>query len=360
MEENGIPGTVRYYGCPAEEAGGAKTYMARDGLFDDLDAAFNFHPMYANMASKGSMVGVNTLKFHFYGRSAHAGASPHLGRSALDAVELMNVGLNYLREHVTTDVRMHYTITNARRRAQCRPRGSRRPVHDPRAPAGDPARGDQPGAENCRGRRPDDRNPSGRDLRQFPVQHAQQPLPGRSAVCQHAMIGPIHWTEEELEFARKINQGYPPGTDLANAAGYGIPAELLKETLLGENYPALDEGKVFTGSTDVGDLSWKTPVSMLTTACWTLASVGHSWGVVATSGMSIGHKGMMHAAKIMALTAMDLYTNPSTSRKPRPSSNKNSPHTLIPTLYPPTSLHPVLAESGKASRLSATFPHKVV
>src|SRR5512136_2867492 len=84
MEANGVQGTVRYYGCPAEEAGGAKTYMARAGLFDDLDAAFNFHPMYANTASKGSMVGINAVKFHFYGQAAHAGASPHLGRSALD------------------------------------------------------------------------------------------------------------------------------------------------------------------------------------------------------------------------------------------------------------------------------------
>ena len=102
MEANGVQGTVRYYGCPAEEAGAAKTYMARDGLYDDLDAAFNFHPMYANAAMKGSMVGVNSMKFRFHGKTAHAGAAPHLGRSALDGVELMNVGVNYLREHVTT------------------------------------------------------------------------------------------------------------------------------------------------------------------------------------------------------------------------------------------------------------------
>lgn len=112
MAANGVAGTVRYYGCPAEEVGGAKTYMARAGLFDDLDAAFNFHPMYANIAMKASTVGVKTVKFQFHGQAAHAGASPHLGRSALDGVELLNVGLNYLREHVTPDVRMHYTITN--------------------------------------------------------------------------------------------------------------------------------------------------------------------------------------------------------------------------------------------------------
>jgi aminobenzoyl-glutamate utilization protein B len=310
MEANNIPGTLRYYGCPAEESGGAKTYMAREGLFDDLDAAFNFHPMYANMASKCSMVGVNTLKFHFYGRSAHAGATPHLGRSALDAVELMNVGINYLREHVTPDVRMHYTITNA---------GG--------APNVVPAEAE--GLYMIRAHQPDTlREVTGRvrkiaegaalmtetRVEEIYVNSLSSMLNNRYlADLQHANmaeVGPIHWTDEELKFASEVSQGYPAGTAAANAAGYGIPLELLQKPLLGENFPSLDEGMVFTGSTDVGDLSWKAPVSMLTTACWTLAAVGHSWGTVATSGMSIGHKGMMHAAKVMALTAMDLYTEP--------------------------------------------------
>lgn len=310
MQANAIPGTVRYYGCPAEEAGGAKTYMARDGLFDDLDAAFNFHPMYANTALKGSMVGVNTLKFRFHGRSAHAGATPHLGRSALDAVELMNVGINFLREHVTTDVRMHYTITNA---------GG--------APNVVPAEAE--GLYMIRAHQPDNLQEVTNRVRKIAEGAALMTETRVEEIFVNSLssmlnnhyladlqcanmevVGPIHWTKQELDFARKINQGYPPGTDLANAAGYGIPAEFLQEPLLGSNFPSLDEGKIFTGSTDVGDLSWKTPVSMLTTACWTTASVGHSWGVVATSGMSIGHKGMLHAAKIMALSAMDLYTNP--------------------------------------------------
>lgn len=322
MQANQIAGTLRYYGCPAEESGGAKTFMARDGLFDDLDAAFNFHPMYANMASKGSMVGVNSMKFRFHGRSAHAGATPHLGRSALDGVELMNVGLNYLREHVTSDVRMHYSITNG---------GG--------APNVVPAEAE--GLYMIRAHQPENLRDVTERVRKI-AQGAALMTETRVeeiyvsslstmlnncylADLQYAnmqVVGPIRWTDEELEFAKKVNQGYPPGMDILNTAGYGIPAELLKDPLLGDNYASLDEGKIFTGSTDVGDLSWKAPISLLTTACWTLASIGHSWGVVATSGMSIGHKGMLHAAKVMAISAMDLYTAPEHIQKARDEFNK--------------------------------------
>jgi aminobenzoyl-glutamate utilization protein B len=111
LQTTGKPGTVRYYGCPAEEKGSGKVFMARAGAFDDLDAALNFHPAYINMADKGSAVGVNAIYYRFFGRTAHAGMAPDEGRSALDAVELMNVGVNYLREHVKDDVRIHYIIT---------------------------------------------------------------------------------------------------------------------------------------------------------------------------------------------------------------------------------------------------------
>ncbi|MCE1252671.1 MAG: amidohydrolase [Anaerolineae bacterium] len=322
MAENHINGTLRYYGCPAEEAGGAKTYMARDGLFDDLDAAFNFHPLYANTASKGSMIGVNTLRFRFHGRSAHAGAAPHLGRSALDAVELLNIGINYLREHVTPDVRMHYSITNG---------GG--------APNVVPAEAE--GVYMIRAHQPDNLREVTQRVRKIAqgaalmteteveeifVAALSSMLNNHTlADLQYANmqeVGPIIWSDSELDFARQINQAYPPGTDAAIMADYGFTAEKLSAPLLGENYAPLDEGKIATGSTDVGDLSWKTPVSMLTTACWSLASVGHSWGVVATSGMSIGHKGMLHAAKVMALSAIDLYTQPETLRRARAEFEK--------------------------------------
>lgn len=317
MQENNVPGTIRYYGCPAEENGAAKTFMARDGLFDDLDAGFNFHPMYANTAMKGSMVGAFNIKYRFHGKSAHAGASPHLGRSALDAVELMNVGVNYLREHVTGDVRMHYAITHG---------GDVPNVVPPEAEVWYYLRAHLPETMN-------DVMLRVRDVANGAALMTGTKLEelfgsGLSSMLSNTyladlqyenmkVIGPIQHTEEEIEFARKINEGYPKGTAEAIAQAFGMPVTMVKDPILSENYAPMDEGKMVTGSTDVGDMSWCTPLSMLMTACWTTASVGHSWGITATSGTSIGHKGMLHAAKIMALSAMDLLTDPEHLKKIR-------------------------------------------
>ena len=111
IEAGKVKGTVRYYGCPAEELLAGKVFMARDGLFNDLDACLTWHPFAMNAVSTGSSQALNSVKFHFHGRTAHAAGDPHNGRSALDAVELMNVGVNYLREHVPTDTRIHYVTT---------------------------------------------------------------------------------------------------------------------------------------------------------------------------------------------------------------------------------------------------------
>jgi len=227
------------------------------------------------------------------------------------------VGLNYLREHVTSDVRMHYSITNG---------GG--------APNVVPAEAE--GLYMLRAHHPDNlREVTGR-VRKIAEGAALMTETQVEEIFEAALssmlnnhyladlqcanldvIGPIEWTEDELAFARQVNQGYPAGTAQAILGGYGLPAELAQEPLLGMNFPSSDEGKVQTGSTDVGDLSWKVPVSLLITACWPTAAVGHSWGAVAASGMSIGHKGMLHAAKAMALSAMDLYTDPQHIRRAR-------------------------------------------
>ena len=112
LEREGIAGTVRYYGCPAEESGSGKTFMARAGLFHDLDAAFCWHPSVVNEVQTSSSLACIQAYFRFKGRAAHAAAAPHVGRSALDAVELMNVGVNYMREHMPSDARVHYATTN--------------------------------------------------------------------------------------------------------------------------------------------------------------------------------------------------------------------------------------------------------
>ena len=323
LEETGTAGTVRYYGCPAEEIGAAKTFMARDGVYDDLDAAFNFHPMHFNTAMKGSAVGVNDFKFRFHGISSHAGASPHLGRSALDAVELMNVGVNYLREHVQGDVRIHYTITNG---------GGQPNVVPAEAEVWYYIRAHQPEVlEDVTGRVK--QIAEGAALMTGTTVEAIFNSAISSVLSNHTLadlqyeamklIGPIEFSDEEMAYAWQIYGQYPEGSAEANATSCGADPEIVAGSpLIGENFPAMDEGFVMTGSTDVGDMSWKTPLSMLTTACWVTAASAHTWGVVAVGATSIGHKGMMHAAKIMALAAIDLYADPEHLQKAQDEFNK--------------------------------------
>ncbi len=317
LEEHGKEGTVRYYGCPAEETLVGKVYMARDGAFDDLDAAFNFHPGYTNSPSKGSMVGLNNLKFRFHGKSAHAGGAPHLGRSALDAVELMNVGVNYLREHVEENVRIHYAITHG---------GDLPNVVPPEAEVWYFVRAphrDQVDAVTNRVRK----------IAQGAAMMTETTveeifITGCYNVLNNAYladlqyanmqeIGEIAFTDEEKAFARQVGAGYPAEQVEGMYKSLHIPDELHGEPLIGANFPAQDEGRFETGSTDVGDVSWITPLSWLNTACFAIGATGHSWGIVATCAGSIGHKGMLHAAKTMALTAMDLFQDPQHLRKAR-------------------------------------------
>ncbi|MCJ7625172.1 MAG: amidohydrolase, partial [Anaerolineaceae bacterium] len=339
MEENGVKGTVRYYGCPAEENTYGKTFMARAGAFDDLDAAFNYHPSSINMASKGSAVGVYDIKFRFHGISSHAGGSPHLGRSALDAVELMNVGVNYLREHVTEKVRMHYAITHG----------------------GDLPNVVPPEAEVwyfLRALKPEELEEVANRVRKIAQGAAMMTETTFEEVFRSAcsavlsnhyladlqyeamkLVGPIEFSDKEITFAQEINNAYPEenvNMFFEWAKKMKIPEDfrelidrLKGAPLIDINLPPLNEEEVGTGSTDVGDVSQITPVSMLSTTCFSTGSAGHSWGIAATSGMSIGHKGMMHAAKIMALAAMDCYTDPEHLKKARQEfeeATKNSPY----------------------------------
>jgi len=334
MEETGTQGTIRYYGCPAEENTYGKTFMARDGAFDDLDAAFNFHPGSINMPSKASAVGVNDIKFRFHGRTAHAGGSPHLGRSALDAVELMDVGVNYLREHVTSNVRIHYAITHG---------------------------GDLPNVVPAeaevwyfiRAHKPEELEEVTERVRKIAEGAAMMTettceenfRAACSAVLSNhyladlqyenmKLVGPIEFTAQEMAFAKKINAAYPrENTDefYRQIKEYKIPDEWKKKLesyegspLLGINLPAFDQDEIQTGSTDVGDVSQITPISMLSTAGFPIGAAGHSWGIVAASGTSTGHKGMLHAAKIMALSAMDLLVDPEHLRKAREEFEKST------------------------------------
>ena len=347
LEATGTEGTVRYYGCPAEERTSGKTFMARAGAFDDLDAAFNYHPDRVNMPSKGTNVGVYDLTFRFHGTAAHAGGSPHMGRSALDAVELMNVGVNYLREHVTEKVRIHYVIT-----------------HGGDLPNVVPAEAEVWYFVRALERQELDQvaqrvHKIAQGAALMTETTVEETFNGAcsSVLNNHyladlqyramKMIGPIEFTEGERAYAQQINDAYPEGNrqslfkdmELSEDLKASLP-ELRQQPLLGDNYPPMDERHVSTGSTDVGDMSWITPLSMLRTACFATGASGHSWGIVATSGMSIGHKGMMHAAKIMAVAAYDLYTDPrhlEAARQEFEAATKDNPYRspLPDALEPP-------------------------
>jgi aminobenzoyl-glutamate utilization protein B len=328
LEVTGTPGRVRYYGCPAEERLSAKAFMARAGVFDDLDVAFNFHPGSSNNASKGSSVALYSFKFQFHGRTSHAGGSPHLGRSALDAVELMNVGVNYLREHVLSNIRMHYVIT----------KGGEAPNIVPDL------------AEvwyYLRAHQPDELT----DL----IERVRKVANGAAlmtetrveeiydASCSNLLsnhtladlqykvieeLGAIDFTEEEIAFAEAIKDQYPKEMFEDSVKymrdKYKLPEEAVRKPLLASHPRPDDKDEVGGGSTDVGDASWCTPLSMVWTTCFALAAPAHSWGIVATAGMSIGHKGMIYAAKIMAAAAMDCYTDPTHIEKAREEFQKST------------------------------------
>lgn len=310
LTETGRGGTVRYYGCPAEETLVGKVFMARAGVYDDLDAALTWHPGWTNSVSKGSSLAIDNLKFRFHGKTAHAAMSPDHGRSALDAVELMNVGANFLREHVPDPVRIHYVITNGGGAPNVVPDNAevwyfvraplRAQVESVTARVRKIAQGAALMTETT--------------MEEQYICGAYNVLPNdyladlAYGVMQE--LGPLAFTDEERAYAQRILDGYPAGTKEASLAIVGLPNDLLPLSLTGDVFPATDKGRVMPGSTDVGDLSWITPTVTTGAATWALGVPAHSWGITATGAMSIGHKGMLYAAKTLALTAVELLTNP--------------------------------------------------
>ncbi len=311
------PGTVRYYGCPAEETLIGKIFMAREGVFSDLDAAITWHPAFLNAATYSSCLAMNSVRFAFFGRTAHAAAAPHMGISALDAVELMNVGVNFLREHVIQEARIHYVITHG---------GGQPNVVPPYAEVWYFVRAPRrqqveeiyrrvekiaEGAALMTGARLEIRFQTG----------AYEYLPNTvvTGVLEESLrrVGPPHFTEEEKAFARALETSFDPGQKASVLRASNVPPEFEQLVLHEEIAPAYDRGTVLPGSTDVADVSWIAPTGQLAAATQVVGAAGHSWQVTATSGVSIGTKGMIVAAKAMALAGYELATTPDLLRKAR-------------------------------------------
>ena len=311
MEKYGLKGTVKFYGCPAEENFSGKVFMVRDGLFNDVDTVISHHPSTMNEVSLISSLAVNSAKFHFYGRASHAGASPEHGRSALDAIELMNIGVNYLREHIIQDARIHYVIEKGGDQPNIVPAYARSWYYV-RAPEReeleeiynwilDIAKG---AAMMTRTK-----------LEVEFIEGCYNLIPNRTMaeliVKNMREIGTPKYSQEDLEFAKEIAKTIPREMKIAQLKKSKRPGwERLIDKLIDDEIPdPWGEGEIMHGSTDVADVSWQAPTVEFSTAAWILGTPAHSWQAVAQSGTSLGHKSAVFAAKVMAATIIDLLTN---------------------------------------------------
>jgi len=310
MEELGLPGTVRFYGSPAEENYDGKTFMARAGLFDDVDASLSHHPGSVNTAGLRSSNAVYSVKFHFHGKTSHAAGSPEQGRSALDAVELMNVGVNYLREHVIDKARIHYVTEDGGDQPNVVP-GYARSWYYIRAPENDQL---EPIYGRIKKIAEGAALMTETDLKIDYLCGCSNKIPNRVlselVVANMREVGAPEYTEEEQEFARRIAESVPRQQKVDRLRGMKLPGwkNYVDVDLVSEIFDAWDEGEVNMGSSDVSDVSWNAPTMEFSTTTFVLGAPGHAWQAVACSGTSIGHKSLIFAAKTIAGSALDLLT----------------------------------------------------
>jgi aminobenzoyl-glutamate utilization protein B len=295
LAQSGRAGTIRVYGTPAEEGGGGKVYLVRAGLFDDVDIVLHWHASDRNMASPGSSLANMSGKFRFHGVSAHASAAPHRGRSALDGVEAMNHMVNLMREHVPPESRIHYVIT----------RGGEAPNVVPDF------------AEvYYYARHPDPETV--RALWARIVKAAEGAALGTETRVEHEVVNGVYPLLPNEPLARALHANLTRVGGVTYADAERAFAERIRSTL-GPEPPPLDAAariepfgteRSGLGSTDVGDVSWVVPTEGMRAATWVPGTPSHSWQATAAGGTSIGTKGMLVAAKTLAMTAVDLFTTP--------------------------------------------------
>ena len=309
LKDSNLPGIVRYYGCPAEEGGAAKTFMVRDKIFKDVDAAITWHPGCLPGIVKGSSLANCRVDFTFEGRASHAAVSPHLGRSALDAIELMNVGVNYMREHMPDKARIHYALIDG---------GGISPnVVQAKAKVRYVVR--------------DETTPKMMELLERVKEIAKgaalmtqtkvktKILAGVSNLVYNETLGNImqgnldqlgapEFSKEEHLYAKKY-QDTLTRKDIESAYSHAgidlVEGQVLAETVVAGDVKPVDMG----GSTDVADVSWVVPTVSLWGANYAIGTPFHSWQMTAQGKSSIAIKGMTHAAMVMAATGSDLILN---------------------------------------------------
>ena len=317
LQQTGRPGTVVLYGCPGEEGGAAKAFMAREKLWYGLDAALTWHPDDCNEVATGSSNACIQVQYTFHGVAAHAAGDPEKGRSALDAVSLMNLGVQFLREHMEPQARIHYAVTDtggcspnvvqARASVLYMVRSDRvKKALELQARVDKIAEGAALMTEtSCRRKFID-------GLAETIPNHALEALLYRN----FSEVGVPVYTGEEQAFAAALAatyeaEGYLPGVGRQDA-GYAAavkamkPAGAMHDVLL-----PLYQGEAFSpGSTDVGDVSWQCPTAQLHVAAWPNGCPGHSWQNVSCGKTSIGHKAALCAGKVLCAAAVDLLEQP--------------------------------------------------
>ncbi|WP_027303261.1 amidohydrolase [Rudanella lutea] len=308
MQQTGQKGTIRLYGTPAEEGGSGKVYMVRAGLFNDVDAVLHWHPADRNSADPSTSLANITAKFRFRGVSAHASAAPDRGRSALDAVESMNYMVNMMREHIPSDTRVHYVITRGGEAPNvvpdyaevyyyCRHK-NRNTLKQVWARIMKAAEGAALGTET--------------KMEVEIIGGVFDLLPVESlARVMHqnlSKVGGVTYSPEETQFAEKLSESF--GAAFGSIRKPGEAATVAP-------FAGISNDPLSGGSTDVGDVSWAVPTVGMSAATWVPGTAAHSWQAVAAGATGIGTKGMMVAAKTLALTAMELYQNPALLQKAR-------------------------------------------
>ncbi len=345
MEDHGIEGTVRYFGCPAEESLMGKVFMARENVFAGLDAALTWHPMCVNTLWAASSAALNSFKLSFHGRSAHAGSSPDAGRSALDAVMLTDVGVNYLREHITSDARIHCVVTYGGEAPNIVPAYAQS-FYYVRAPKRSQVEQIYERVLNvARGAA----LMTDTTLEVELVTACHEFLPNdviqRLLLNNMKEVGPPSFDDDDVAFAQQLQATLPDGMVEDALRCYGRSSEEMGGPLCRTVLDAvgtLSRGEVQPVSTDVGDVSQIVPTAQLTACCMPLGVPLHSWQAVASCGSPIGFKTMLFVSKALALTVFDLLQNPDLVQSARQefltaTGEKEYECPIPPELKPPTS-----------------------
>lgn len=298
IEKNKISGTIKVFGTPAEEGGSGKVYMVREGLFAGVDIVMHWHPDSKNEANPYTSLANKTAKFRFKGISAHASGFPEKGRSALDGVEAMDFMANMMREHMPSDARMHYVITDGGKAPNVVPDFAevyyymRHPQRDILMGLFDRLVKTAEGAATG----------TGTKMEYEVIGGVYEVLPNdvlsRAMHSNMMKVGGVQYTAGEIAFGKKLQESF-----------IGTKPAIESAATVGAYKPMSDENRS-GGSTDVADVSWIVPTVGLRAATWIPGTPSHSWQAVACGGTEIGTKGMMVAAKTLSLTGIDLLNNP--------------------------------------------------